>query len=241
MTPLYAIGDIHGQVAELYRVLDLIERDGGKDAHIVFLGDYTDRGPDSKAVIDLLIEGRDAHRNWTFLMGNHDRMFSWFMEDYPRHDAHLPVELYWLHKRLGGDTTMASYGVSVEPAVRQTAVHEAAMKAVPQAHMAFLRGLQLSYETDDLFFAHAGIQPGVALADQREHDLLWIRQEFHTFTAPHPKIIVHGHTPVDQATHYGNRINLDSGAGYGNPLTAAVFEGADCFVLCDQGRVALRP
>jgi serine/threonine protein phosphatase 1 len=239
--PIYAIGDIHGQLAELHRVLDLIEADGGKDAHIVFMGDYTDRGPDSKGVLDLLIKGRDEGRNWTFLMGNHDRMFSWFMVEYPRHDAHLPVELYWLHQRLGGDTTMASYGVSVEPSLRKTAVHEAALKAVPQAHVDFLRELKLTYETEDLFFVHAGIDPDVALADQKEHDLLWIRKEFHSIDAAHPKIIVHGHTPVDQATHYGNRINLDSGAGYGKPLTAAVLEGAACSVLTDQGRVPLLP
>jgi serine/threonine protein phosphatase 1 len=237
--PLYAIGDIHGQLTELHRVLALIEADGGKDAQVVFMGDYTDRGPDSKGVLDLLIEGRDAGRNWTFLMGNHDRMFSWFMQDYPLHDAHLPVELYWLHQRLGGDTTMASYGVTVEPKLRQTAVHEEAVARIPASHVAFLKGLVLSFETDDLFFAHAGIQPGVPLADQTEHDLLWIRQEFHAFDGPHPKIIVHGHTPVDQASHYGNRINLDSGAGYGKPLTAAVFEGVQCWVLTDQGRVPL--
>lgn len=237
--PLYAIGDIHGQLAELHRVLDLIEMDGGTDAHIVFMGDYTDRGPDSKGVLDLLVEGQNAGRNWTFLMGNHDRMFAWFMDDYPRHDAHLPVELYWLHPRLGGDTTMASYGISIEPHLRQTAVHEHAVKSVPQAHVDFLQGLKLSHETDDLFFAHAGIKPGVPLAQQSEHDLLWIRKEFHIYTEPHPKLIVHGHTPVAQATHYGNRINLDSGAGYGNPLTAVVFDGRDCNLLTDEGRMPL--
>jgi serine/threonine protein phosphatase 1 len=239
--PLYAIGDIHGQLAELHRVLELIKADGGVDAQIVFMGDYTDRGPDSKGVLDLLIEGRNAGRNWVFLQGNHDRMFSWFMEEYPRHDAHLPVELYWLHQRLGGDTTMASYGVTVEPKLRQTAVHKNAMAAIPQAHVDFLNDLRLSYQTKDLFFAHAGIQPEVALEDQTEHDLLWIRQEFHAYEQPHSKLVVHGHTPVDQAMHYGNRINLDSGAGYGKPLTAAVFEGRSCAVLTSKGRVPLEP
>lgn len=239
--PIYAIGDIHGQLAELHRVLSLIEADGGPDALIVFLGDYTDRGPDSRGVLDLLIEGQAQGRNWTFIKGNHDRMFSWFMQDYPRHDAYLPTELNWLHPRLGGDTTLASYGCKFTQRTRQLKIHRMARDAVPEAHIAFLEGLQLTYETDDLFFAHAGIRPGIPLAKQNEEDLLWIRQEFHLDPAMHPKLIVHGHTPVDQATHYGNRINLDSGAGYGKPLTAAVFEGAKCWTLTEQGRVALTP
>lgn len=239
--PLYAIGDIHGQLAELLRVLALIEADGGAEAEIVFLGDYTDRGPDSAAVLDLLIQGRDAKRNWHFLKGNHDRMFEWFMEPYPRHEAYLPIELDWLHPRLGGDTTLASYGLNFTPQSRMLEVHAEALATVPQAHLDFLKSLPLTFETDTLFFAHAGIKPGVPLADQDEEDLLWIRKEFHKDTRKHPKIIVHGHTPVDQATHYGNRINLDTGAGYGKPLTAAVFEGADCWLLTDAGRVALTP
>lgn len=237
--PIYAIGDIHGQLAELHRVLSLIEADGGPDALIVFLGDYTDRGPDSRGVLDLLIEGQAQARNWTFIKGNHDRMFSWFMQDYPRHDAYLPTELNWLHPRLGGDTTLASYGCKFTQRTRQLKIHKMARDAVPGTHIAFLDGLQLTFETDNLFFAHAGIRPGIALAQQNEEDLLWIRQEFHLDPAMHPKLIVHGHTPVDRATHYGNRINLDSGAGYGKPLTAAVFEGAQCWTLTEQGRVAL--
>lgn len=236
---IYAIGDIHGQLGELQRVLALIEQDGGPDARIVFLGDYTDRGPDSKAVLDLLINGQSRGRNWQFILGNHDRMFSWFMQEIPRHDDHLPIHLYWLHQRLGGDTTLASYGIEFEETDRKSAVHLEARKAVPEAHLTFLNALSLSVETDHLFFCHAGIRPGVPLANQTEQDLIWIRQEFHNDPRPHPKLIVHGHTPVPEAMHYGNRINLDSGAGYGKPLTAAVFEDAECWLLTDQGRVPL--
>lgn len=237
--PLYAIGDIHGQMAELTRVLDLIEKDGGPDAQVVFMGDYTDRGPESKAVLDTLIEGQQQQRNWIFLKGNHDRMFSWFMQDYPRHEAYLPIELSWLHPRLGGDTTLASYGLQFTNKSRMLNVHAEAREVVPKAHLDFLDSLTLTHETDDLFFAHAGIRPGVALADQDEEDLIWIRKEFHQITSDHPKLIIHGHTPVEQATHYGNRINLDSGAGYGRPLTAAVFEGRDVCLLTARGRVPL--
>ena len=238
---LYAVGDIHGQLAELERVLSLIEADGGPDAEVVFLGDYTDRGADSQDVIDLLLDGRDAQRNWHFIKGNHDRMFEWFLEPYPRHEAYLPIELAWLHPRLGGDTTLASYGLEFTEKSRMLEVHAEARKAVPQSHLDFLSALPLTYQTDEVFFCHAGIRPGMALADQTEEDLLWIRQEFHRDTRTHPKLIVHGHTPVDQATHYGNRVNLDTGAGYGKPLTVAVFEGADCWLLTASGRVALTP
>ena len=92
--PIYAVGDIHGQMGELTRILSLIEADGGPDASVVFVGDYIDRGADSCAVLDTLIAGRDAGRDWTFLLGNHDRMFDWWMQDYPRQEAYLPVELY---------------------------------------------------------------------------------------------------------------------------------------------------
>lgn len=240
-TPLYAIGDIHGQMHELQRVLDLIQDDGGPNASIVFLGDYTDRGPDSCAVIDTLIAGRDAGRPWTFIKGNHDRMFEWFMQDYPRHEAHLPIELCWLHARLGGDTTLASYDLDFTTRSRMLAVHAEARKAVPQAHLDFLKTLVLTFETENLFFAHAGIRPGVPLAEQNEEDLIWIRQEFHEAQMAHPKLIVHGHTPIETATHYGNRINLDTGAGYGKPLTAAVFEGDKSWTLTAQGRKRLSP
>jgi len=239
--PLYAIGDIHGQITELHRALALIEADGGPDAPVVFLGDYIDRGPDSRAVIDALIDGHAQGRNWTFLKGNHDRMFCWFMEETPRHEDYLPVELNWLHPRLGGDTTLASYGVEFTPRTRAKKVHRLAREAVPRAHIDFLEAMPLTFETDDLFFVHAGILPGLPFHQQIEHDLLWIRQEFHNDTRMHPKLVVHGHTPVEKATHFGNRINLDTGAGFGKPVTAAVFEGADCWTLSETGRTALLP
>ncbi len=239
--PIYAIGDIHGQLNELMRVLDLIAADGGPQAEVVFIGDYTDRGPSSMAVLDLLIEGRAAGKPWICLKGNHDRMFSWFLQDYPRHEALLSIDLHWLHPRLGGDTTLASYGIDFKTTDRQIAVHAKARETVPQRHRDFLEALPLCHETDDLFFAHAGIRPGVPLDRQVEQDLLWIRKEFHIAPGDHPKLIVHGHTPVKQATHYGNRINIDAGAGYGNPLAAVVFEGRDCWQLTDQGRQPLRP
>ncbi|MEM6372550.1 MAG: metallophosphoesterase family protein [Pseudomonadota bacterium] len=237
--PIYAVGDIHGQKAELDRILDLIEADGGQDASVVFLGDYTDRGPDSHGVLDTLVAGQQANRNWTFLKGNHDRMFQWFMQRPILHDPYMMVELYWLHPRLGGDTTLASYNVDAGPRRREKDVQADARAAVPKSHIDFLEGLKLTHTVGDLMFVHAGIRPGVPLAKQDEEDLLWIRNEFHDYTGAHPKVIVHGHTPVRTATHYGNRINLDTAAGYGEPLTAAVFEGTDGWILTASGRQPL--
>jgi len=237
--PVYAIGDIHGQLGMLEDALAMVDADGGSNAHVVFLGDYVDRGPSSRGVMDTLIVGMAAGRNWTPLKGNHDRMFQWFMEDVPRHDSHLLVGYHWFHDRLGGVETMASYGVRFGDQTRLKDVHARAKDVVPQSHVDFLNTLALTHETDDLFFAHAGIRPGVPLSDQTEEDLVWIRQEFHDYNGPHPKVIVHGHTPVPQATDYGNRINLDSGAGYNKPLSSAVFEGSDSWLLTPKGRVPI--
>ena len=236
MTALYAIGDIHGQLAEMIQAIEWIEKDGGSEAPIVFLGDYTDRGPDSRGVLDFLIQGRDAGRHWTSLKGNHDRIFEWFLQTPSRADPHLFTDLSWLHERLGGQNTLRSYGLDFSTRRRLSAVHDEALRAVPKAHREFLERCPLTFETEDLFFCHAGIRPGVALCDQDEEDLLWIREEFLDFDARHPKLIVHGHSPIERACHYGNRVNLDSGAGYGHPLTAAVFEELSCSILTAQGR-----
>ena len=239
--PIYAIGDIHGQPGMLETALNRIEQDGGPDARIVFLGDYVDRGPDSRAVIERIRAGVEAGRDWIALLGNHDRMFSMFMEDYPRNDARLLVGYHWLHDRIGGVETLASYGVNVTDGDRIYQVHADARASVPQDHVDFLAGLKPYHQEGDLLFVHAGIRPGVALQDQTTDDLIWIRQEFLNDQTLHPWLVVHGHTPADQAEHRGNRINLDAGAGYGRPLVSAVFEGRDCWLLTANGREALEP
>ncbi|CUK19215.1 putative protein phosphatase [Ruegeria denitrificans] len=238
---IYAVGDLHGQVAEFERALSLIEHDGGPNARIVFLGDYIDRGPDSRGLIERLIEGRETGRDWITLLGNHDRMFAWFLEDTPRHDPHLLVGYHWLHERLGGVETLRSYGVEFEERIRLEDLHRIARSAVPLSHRTFLRDLSLMHQTPELAFVHAGIRPGISLSEQNANDLVWIRQSFHNHSGQHPKLIVHGHTPVDRATHYGNRINLDTGAGYGCAAGVAVFEGSQCWLLTEAGRVLLEP
>ena len=240
-SPIYAIGDIHGQLDMLVTALERIEADGGPDARIVFLGDYTDRGPNSRGVIDLLQRGQAEGRNWVILLGNHDRMFSMFLEDYPRTDSQLLVGFHWLHPRIGGVETLASYGVDVVDGDRTYKVHERTQAAVPQSHKDFLSNLPSHHQEGDLLFVHAGIRPGVALVDQDIDDKIWIREVFLSHPDTHPWLVVHGHTHVPRPEHHGNRVNLDSGAGFGRPLTAAVFEGRNVWVLGESGRVALLP
>lgn len=237
--PIYAVGDIHGQNAMLDDTLALIDADGGAAAPVVFLGDYVDRGPDCRAVLDTLIAGRDAGRDWTFLKGNHDRMFEWYLQSPPRHDPYMLVGYHWFHDKIGGRETAASYGVTDIDGRRMFELSVEIQQAVPPAHEQFLRDLRLIHRVGDLVFVHAGIRPGVAFEDQTETDLLWIRHEFHDDSRDHGALVVHGHTPVAAATHYGNRVNLDTGAGYGRAVSAAVFEGGKAWLLTSAGRVPL--
>lgn len=239
--PVYAIGDVHGQLDDLQRVIALIEADGGKDARIVLVGDYVDRGPDSRGVLQYLIDAQAEGRNWTTIKGNHDRYLSRFLDYRIVHDPATRPDLLWFDPRLGGDKTMASYGVDVGESAPLQIVQDAALQAVPQAHRAFLAGLPLMHEIGDLLFVHAGIRPRVALDKQIEDDLIWIRAPFLEYRKSHGPLVVHGHTALEHPEHAGNRVNLDGGAGYFRPLHAAVFEGRECWLLSDTGRVALRP
>lgn len=240
-SPIYAVGDIHGHADKLENALDLIARDGGPDAEIVFLGDLVDRGPDSCAVINRLIRGREEGRNWSVVRGNHDHMFARFVNDGVTHDPNIASGLGWLHTRLGGRMTLASYGVEYAAGGAAADLRAAAREMVPQMHRDFLNDLPYHHERGDLLFVHAGIRPGIKLADQRLDDLIWIRNDFLTFAGRHPWLVVHGHTAIEKPHHYGNRINMDGGAGHGRALVPAVIEGRDAWALTDKGRIALKP
>jgi diadenosine tetraphosphatase ApaH/serine/threonine PP2A family protein phosphatase len=238
--PIYAVGDIHGQLAQLDRALALIEADGGADAEIVFLGDLVDRGPDSRLVIERLMAGQAMGRNWHVLKGNHDRMFQLFARHGDQHDARILSGLGWLHPRLGGLTTLESYGIAEPATIPVEAAWAAARAAIPAAHLGFIDTMPLYKAHDRLLFVHAGIRPGVVLADQIEDDLVWIREPFLSHQGDHGWLVVHGHTALEQPHHFGNRVDLDGGAGYGRPIHPAVFEGTNCWLLTEQGRRALR-
>jgi serine/threonine protein phosphatase 1 len=235
---LYAIGDIHGHLGLLKAAHDLIAADMARHGpgQVIHVGDLVDRGPDSRGVIDLLMAGRVAGEDWVVLMGNHDRMFARFVAEPWEPEPGLRAELSWLHPRLGGADTLRSYGVANAADRPLQKVHAEALAAVPQAHRDFLSSLPVLHRAGDCAFVHAGIRPGVALEDQTETDLVWIREPFLSATESFGPLIVHGHTALDAATHYGNRLNLDSGAAYGGPLSAVVIEGREAALLTPQGR-----
>lgn len=237
----YAIGDIHGQLDLLRAAHALIDEDrqrtGDADAPIVHIGDLVDRGPDSAGVIAYLIDGLAQGKNWIVLKGNHDRMMEMFLRDHPMVDTQLLIDYNWLHPGIGGIETLGSYGVEVPDGIRTYQLHPKACVAVPDAHRQFLAQLSALYRYGDLCFVHAGIRPGVSLEDQTEDDLCWIRGAFHASTADHGPLIIHGHTPVDEVTHYGNRVNIDTGAGRGKALSAVVIERREVWLLTPDGRV----
>lgn len=222
---VYAIGDSHGCTAHLRALHQEILQDArAAGAQIqrrvaVYLGDYIDRGPDSRGLLDILIKEPLPGFERVFLMGNHDVMLLHLIED----GAAPPS---WLLN--GVLETLASYGV--DPMVwadGPAALRAAVMARLPEAHAAFLRSLKLSHVEGDYFFVHAGIRPGVRLEDQVAADLVWIREPFLESTADHGKVVVHGHTPVEAPEVRPNRIGIDTGAVYGGVLTALVLEGAE--------------
>jgi serine/threonine protein phosphatase 1 len=213
---------------------------------IVFLGDYTDRGAHSRDVVHHLMRGIDKGRNWVAILGNHDRLFTRFVRDGAIDDAAILSGKGWLHPALGGTATLASYGVDIndpDHELRDGAelddVIDKARSAVPEDHIAFLESLPLMHIEDDLVFVHAGIRPGIAFDAQDPEDLLWIRKDWLDDTRDHGALVVHGHTALEKPRHYGNRVNLDGGAGYGNLLVPAVFEDGQCWTLSDAGRTKL--
>lgn len=245
MTRTYAIGDIHGHLSLLRGVHDLITADramtGDADAPVIHLGDLVDRGPDSRGVLQFLIDGMAAGQPWQVLKGNHDRMFTRFLREPWEREPGLRSELSWLHPRLGGAATLAAYGVRNAGDRPIAPVHTEALAAVPQAHVDFIDARPVWLQRGEVVFVHAGIRPGIPMKEQTETDLVWIRDGWLDDTRDHGFLVVHGHTALDAPTHYGNRLNIDSSAAYGGPLTAIVIEGRDAFHLTAAGRVPLTP
>ena len=240
---IYAIGDIHGQLEKLQSAHALIADDAR--AHdtipcVVHMGDIVDRGPASKCVIEFLIGGVADGHDWIVLLGNHDKLFLDFLQGGDGKNSHLRRGVSWQSSVMGGAETLKSYGVKRRALERAKSFATRARAAVPKAHMEFIEKCPTSYRADGMIFVHAGIRPGFPLDAQDEDDLLWIRDDFLWHMGAHEALIIHGHTPVEEPTHYGNRINIDTGAGWGNPLVPVVFDGGNCFALYEAGRVPVR-
>jgi serine/threonine protein phosphatase 1 len=213
---LYVIGDIHGRSDLLDRMIAAIARDleanPVEESLTVTLGDYIDRGPDSRGVLDRLIKNPFPTK-FIALKGNHELMFESFLRDPSIADQ-------W--RRFGGLETLISYGVPVGSLMLGKDYEQAAQAlkaAVPRAHLEFIGALRTSLSVGQYFLCHAGIRPGVALEHQSADDLLWIRGPFLDSRADFGKIVVHGHTPAERPEVLANRINIDTGAYMTNRLT----------------------
>ena len=229
---IYAIGDVHGCLRELKKLWKQIQRDLEdrpiEKHQVIFVGDYVDRGPECRAVIEQLISWQKAGEPITFIQGNHDYKFLRVINGI---DERGLIGF----KRYGGLATLESYGLS-EKAVDKVLGENPGQKerdklgkrtkeAVGKAHIKFFENLVLWKEVGDFFFCHAGVNPERELHDQDNHDLIWIREPFLSWDKPLQKVVVHGHTSCDEPETEKHRINLDTGCVYGGRLTALVLEG----------------
>jgi serine/threonine protein phosphatase 1 len=221
-TRIYAIGDIHGCVKPLRRLVRAIEADLQESPQAncltVTLGDYIDRGPASRDVIEFLV-GNPFPTPYVALKGNHEALLERFLVE-------PEVAEDW--RCYGGLETLQSYGVDVYHVMRgrhYDAAAEALAETMPPSHLGFIHNLRLSLALDRYFLCHAGVRPGTPLQSQTEEDLLWIREDFLRSKSKFGKVIVHGHSPVPEPEVRANRINVDTGAFITGRLTCAVLEG----------------
>jgi serine/threonine protein phosphatase 1 len=222
----FSIGDIHGCFQKLRSLLAACDAfRGSQNTRFIFLGDYIDRGAQSKDVLDFLIKGGGARdRNLVCLRGNHEEMLL-RAADKNRLDRDLMT--WWEN---GGEATLDSYGVD-DPS------------DLPAEHLDWIRSLPLQSSDPHRLFVHAGIRPGIALSSQSAEDLLWIREPFLSSAEDHGALVVHGHTPTParKPDLLLNRLNIDTGACFGGPLTAAVFseeERVPLFFINDSGEIS---
>jgi serine/threonine protein phosphatase 1 len=220
-TRLYVIGDIHGRLDLLESMIKSIHLDAAQrsgPALTVTLGDYIDRGPKSRQVVERLAIN-PFPTPYVALKGNHEDLFMTFLGD-PHSGQH------W--RSLGGLDTLLSFDPPAADLMRSREYGLAAQRlatVMTAQHGQFLASLRRSLTVGRYFLCHAGVRPGVPLNRQSEHDLMWIRREFLDSTASFGKIIVHGHTPVPVPDVLPNRINIDTGAFASGRLTCAVLEG----------------
>ena len=219
---LYAIGDIHGSLLPLQQLHEMILQDAdgfpGQKV-LVYLGDYIDRGEHSCEVIDLLLDKPLTDFEIIHLLGNHEQT----LLDFLRHPRAVAA---WL--TYGGRATLKSYGVSLEPEFTRPdleRLRDDFAYQFPQRHLEFFQDMQLFYVAGSYCFVHAGIRPGTILPEQRNEDLLWIRDDFTRSHVRHEHIVVHGHSITTEVDWNANRIGIDTGAFHTGVLSCLVLEG----------------
>lgn len=226
---VYAIGDVHGRLDLLEQLLALIEADNRSrpvaESQLIFLGDLVDRGPDSAHVMECALALRRTAPNTRFIMGNHEEMLLRVIAG--------DLEALPAYTQYGGLETILSYGISEEDfrGFDDEELRAALQAAVPLSHLALLASFEGLIEIGDYAFVHAGIKPGIPIAEQDPHDTRWIRQDFLNYQAPHERVIVHGHSISQDIEWRANRIGIDTGAYASNKLTALGLEGSDRWTL----------
>ena len=219
-TITYAIGDVHGRLDLLEKLLRSIEADAGAhgaSAKIVFTGDYVDRGSDSHGVVETLMAGPcRPGDSFVPLRGNHDQLFV----DAVHRGNVVPGWAWTLFSH-----TVGSYGLDGGDLPQHRGIPPERAGDLLR-HAAYLAALPLTHDDGTYLFVHAGIRPGVPLATQDPHDLFWIREEFLDYAGPLPRRVVHGHTIIGaKPVVRPNRISIDTGAFRSGILTAAVLDG----------------
>jgi serine/threonine protein phosphatase 1 len=220
---IYCIGDIHGRADLLLDMAKTVHEDAARfngQKIVVFLGDYIDRGMHSKEVVTILAEASFlVEFEKVFLCGNHEQTLLDFLK------GEYPVLKEWW--RYGAQTTFYSYGIAIAgipSEAKYPALQAQLQAAIPDSHLNFFQQLSRYVVVGDYCFVHAGIKPGIELAQQRDSDLFWIREEFLNSKKPHEKIIVHGHTIVSEPENWPNRIAIDTGAYLSGKLSCLVLE-----------------
>jgi len=218
---IYAIGDIHGRAdllkqLHLQIVADAANYEGQKQ--VIYLGDMIDRGDHSKQVLDLLLEHPLEGFDPIYLMGNHEQAALSFLDN----PESITGWLTW-----GGRETLASYGINANLSDNVESLRSEWERLLAANHLNFMESCQLSHQSGNYYFVHAGIRPGIPLEEQRFEDQLWIREPFISSTANHGAVVVHGHTISEQPVVQDNRIGIDTGAYYTGILTCLVLEDED--------------
>jgi len=218
----YIIGDVHGCLHPLQHLLRTIETHDAAQkpakTRIVFLGDLIDRGAHSREVIDFIASYTTGFADLVFLMGNHAEIFLKIL------DGNSALIDAWFG--FGGRDCARSYGVdnlgqvNIDPA---PLLHRL-QRNVPQNHLDFIASFKDYHVFGDFLCVHAGIRPKTKLENQKPEDLRWIRSSFLNYMKKHPYIVVHGHTIVEDPTHFGNRIAIDTGVAKGGKLTAVCID-----------------
>lgn len=240
----FAIGDVHGRMDKLEDLMKKVSPE--EDDTFIFLGDYIDRGPHSKEVVDYLLELRKTSK-CIFLTGNHEQMLYDYLTP-PREDS--------LYLRNGGASTIESYvkedktlnsfllstmskKLSSDEYYKQLKVarskrFQAFVRSL-KSHADFFDNLAWYHEDDDYIYVHAGVRAGIELEKQNRDYLIWARGEFIYLDTGRSKKVIYGHTPRDIPHVMRDKIGIDTGAFDPSGMLTAIQLPEETFIHSFRG------